>query len=492
MRNRWRLVCERGQTAVQYAGMAFFAALLVASLFVFVTPVREQITCKIQSAVATITGGSNSCGSAKSSDPYRADPSTVVKSSTERSASTGAGVSVPAGPGTVDVDGKDAKGVTSKTYMDGSGSRSLTSTQELSGGYALSAGGGNKSDGGAQLDAKVGGAAGLKFIRKEAEEYKCDTPGRQSCAEVDKNIKGAVEDHLNNHGAGRAFHGEEKVNVEADTKTVAYTAQLSLEGNASGDVAVGGQKDPATGGTTPGAKAGGSLKIGGEVGYTHADTTSKTDTGKKKTTSHEFTYKGELSASVSAGASGPNGAFGLEGEAEASGSYVGNYKVTYDENGKLQTITFTNVKEGSAAASGEAKAGDDDDSAKSGPDGKSSVTSTVETTLDVSTLSPEQRKIAEDYVNSSLTNGALTVPQSALNPNKPSSDPFDNLLYEKAQVKRIQQKGSRVTDSGGIDVWVAHWKESRSETKEDTIRAEQLGGPSGPGGERSYEDIKTP
>lgn len=499
MQSRWRMICERGQTAVQYAGMAFFAAVLAVVLIAFATPIGKQVACNIQGAIAELTGGSYSCSSTGASDPYQVDPSKVVKSSVEKSSSTEIGASVPVGPGSVNVDGKDEQVITFTTYSDGSGMRGFSSTQELSGSYGVEKGrGSSKENKGGEVgfEAQVSAAGGVSVSRTTTKSFHCDSEGQPSCRQFDRDNSEAIEDHLDNHGFGR-FGEEEEVNDEVDEQSVSHKVRLFLQAGASVGANAeikknnGGEGDDEGASVSVGSgSVGASVSISGEASYTHTDSIAKTETGEKRSTSHEFSYKGEASASASAEGKGPNEVFGLEGNADASASYVGNYKVTYDERGNLQTITFTNVKEGQASASVNAEVGGEEigDTSAATP----TVTSTVETTLDVSSLSPEQRRIAEDYVNSSLTNGALTVPQSALDPSRPSSDPFDNLLYERAQVTRTLQEGTQVTDSGGVDVWVMNWNEVDSETTKETLSVEQLGRPSVGGGERRYEDVEIP
>lgn len=501
MQSRWRMTCERGQTAVQYAGMAFFAAVLAVVLIAFSTPIGEQVACKIQGAIAELTGDSYSCSSTAASDPYQVDPSKVVKSSIEKSSSTEIGVSVPVGPGSVNVDGKDGQAITFTTYSDGSGMRGFSSTQELSGSYGVEKGRESSKEnkgGEAGFEAKVSASGGVSVSRTTTNNFHCDSEGQPSCRQFDRDNSEAIEDHLDNHGFGR-FGEEKEVNDEVDEQSVSHKVRLFLQAGASVSANAeikknnnnGGEEDEEGASVSVGSgSVGASVSISGEASYTHTDSIAKTETGEKHSTSHEFSYKGEASASASAEGKGPNEVFGLEGNADASASYVGNYKVTYDEMGNLQTITFTNVKEGQASASAKAEVGGAEigDASAATP----TVTSTIETTLDVSSLSPEQRRIAEDYVNSSLTNGALTVPQSALDPSKPSSDPFDNLLYERAQVTRTLQEGTQVTDSGGVDFWVMNWNEVDSETTKETLSVEQLGRPSVGGGERRYEDAEIP
>ncbi|RRD30763.1 hypothetical protein [Actinomyces bowdenii] len=464
--------------------MAFFAALLAVGLIAVATPIGEQVTCKIQSAVAALTGGSYSCDAAQASNPYEVDPSTVVTSSVEQSSSTSAGISVPAGPGSLDVEGGGAEVIADATYLDGSGSRTLSSTWELSGSYEVEKGvkvgdrseeENGVSDDKAGFEAKVAASGGVALSRTESEVRKCDSPGQPSCSELDS----GVED-------------------EIDEVSVSHQVKLLLNAEASIGAGMELKEDVASSENARELEVGASLKIGGEVAYVHTESTSRTDTGEVRNTSHEFMYEGQISVSSSLEVGDPNKsdeaageAFGLKFDTERSDSYMGRYRVTYGESGDLQAITFTNVVEGSNSGSGEGV-----DSEQAGPPtGKGAevhVTSTVETTLDVSSLSPEQKRIAEDYVNSSLTNGALVVPQSVLNPSRPSSSPFDNLLYEKARVTRTQQKGGRVTNSESDKFLFVHWETVRSTSKEDVLLVEQLGRPSGPGGERQYEEVEVP
>ena len=172
----------------------------------------------------------------------------------------------------------------------------------------------------------------------------------------------------------------------------------------------------------------------------------------------------------------PTKSFGLKAAADASGSYTGSYEVTYDENGILSKITFTNVKVGQGSWSATGLKEDD------GADHPQ--TSTITTTLDVSSMSDNDKKIAQEYVDSSFTNGALIVPQSVLNPDSPSDNSFENLLYERAQVTRVVQDGTVTNEEGG---WGPVKKNSSTDSK-NTVSAQQLSQPSN-GGRRTFENM---
>ena len=149
--------------------------------------------------------------------------------------------------------------------------------------------------------------------------------------------------------------------------------------------------------------------------------------------------------------------------------------MTYDENGNLSRITFTNVKVGQGSWSATGLKEDD------GADHPQ--TSTITTTLDVSSMSEADKKIAQDYVDSSFTNGALIVPQSVLNPDSPSDNSFENLLYERAQVTRVIQDGTVTSKEGG---WI--FKTKSSTDSKNTVSAQQLSQPSN-GGRRTFENM---
>lgn len=488
---------ERGQSATSYAAMIIVVLALVLAAVGYMTPIGERVGCEITSAVTKLFGGNPSvCG--EKPRQYEADPAKVAKTTSETSKTTKAGVAVKAGPGDIKVDGSDGVSSSKTTNYDGSGNRSVKNTIELEGGYEFDSDKRKKkgdaadsSDSGPNNDpfaARLQISGKLSGSRTTSNTWNCDGKGQRTCDDFDKANKDAIEDQTNNHGLGRIGNHHKKVDAEPDSTSVSWNFKLKL--NAQGSLSANdkGDKDSSDKGgdgkddkKAPSAKA--SLKVGGEVGYTSTETTTKTKKGDEKTSSSRFTYKGELQGSTDL----PS-AFGLSESTSLGGSYAGSYEVTRDAEGKVKTITFTSVSEGSLSKGLESKipAGKKS-SMKTGPDGKLQGTVTVKTTLDVSSLNDEQRKIAENYVSSSATNGALFVPPSVLNPNSPSDDPFSNLLYEKAQTTRTVQGGTKVTDSGGIDLVVFHWDETTETTSTDTVSVDVLDRP-GADGKRNYKD----
>lgn len=503
---------QKGQSTVEYAGVALIVAALIATVATLIAassgiPIAQAVVCKISSVIHSVggTGDSYSCNYSQNrgqetNDPRKVDPGSIPSQSEEKKASTEAGISFPLpGRGSIDVDGKDGKSVTKITYMDNSGKRQYSSTQEGSVGYGVGVSTDDKrgsKDKGKEnpFSAKVNASAGVSVSHTTTETYNCDTPGHISCEEFDKQNEKNTENHLNNQGLGRIGNGGTKFDQTPDSTSTVWIAKLKLEVSASASLdvkpKVGGsnnkkdedkkddkdeqdeESDNKKGVPVGQLKASASLNISGEAGYTH---TTTTDASGKTSTSHKFTYTGSIGGSAEGSVEDPTKSFGLKAAADASGSYTGSYEVTYDENGNLSRITFTNVKVGQGSWSATGLKEDD------GADHPQ--TSTITTTLDVSSMSEADKKIAQDYVDSSFTNGALIVPQSVLNPDSPSDNSFENLLYERAQVTRVIQDGTVTSKEGG---WI--FKTKSSTDSKNTVSAQQLSQPSN-GGRRTFENM---
>lgn len=503
---------QKGQSTVEYAGVALIVAALIAIVATLIAassgaPIAQAVVCKISSAIHSVggTGDSYSCDYSQNrgqetNDPRKVDPGSIPSQSEEKNASTSVDVSFPLPvPGSIYVGGKDGKSVTKTTYMDNSGKRQYSSTQEGSVGYGVGVStddkGGNKDKGKENpFSAKVNASAGVSVSHTTTETYNCDTPDHISCEEFDKQNEKNTENHLNNQGLGRIGNGGTKFDQTPDSTSTVWNAKLKLEANASASLdvkpKVGGsnnkkdedkkddkgeqdeESDNKKGVPVGQLKASASLNISGEAGYTH---TTTTDASGKTSTSHKFTYTGSIGGSAEGSVEDPTKSFGLKAAADASRSYTGSYEVTYDENGNLSRITFTNVKVGQGSWSATGLKEDD------GADHPQ--TSTITTTLDVSSMSEADKKIAQDYVDSSFTNGALIVPQSVLNPDSPSDNSFENLLYERAQVTRVIQDGTVTSKEDG---WI--FKTKSSTDSKNTVSAQQLSQPSN-GGRRTFENM---
>lgn len=502
---------ERGQTLTEHAGIGLVvvALLLVVAGGITVTSgdkIGQAVLCKISQHIHSVAGGSYECP--LNGNPYAANPAAVPSYVSETSKSTSAGVTIPKlGPGDLKVDGSDNASIKKTRYMDGSGSRQYSKTTEVSASYDYSTSkhkawkkrkaneAGKSSDDdsdskGAPFDAEIQASIKGSINRTTTKTYKCDTPGHPTCRQHDKRNREVAQEHLDDQGLGRATSGDTEVKQKPDSTSTSWTAEAELEGGVSVSTEIG-VKDPED--TKKGNKKGGkerrydpkdakeaakekvlnygrvkakaSTSASGKVGYTRTETHAD---GKTET-SNRFAYKGEVNAELAGSAFGEN-----NGKNSTNGSYYGSYELTYDDDGELKTITFTNVKEHQEEGRG----------------GKSeSKTTTITTTLDVSGLSQEDRKIAEKYASRSFTNGALFVTESSFKPSKPSSDSFDNLLYRQGQTTRTVQEGEMITENGGWDFWVLRYQTQSTHGSQDTIKAQQLGRP-GPDGERTFEDVE--
>lgn len=487
---------ERGQSATSYAAMIIAVIVIVVAALGYMTPIGQRVACEVTSAITRLFGGNPTvCGEKESQ--YEVDPSKVAKTTNETSKSTKAGVAVQAGPGEVKGDVGDGASSSKTNNYDGSGSRTVSNTFEVAGGYEADSDkrAGKKSDDSdknndpfaAQL--KAGGTA--SYTRTTSSTWKCGGNDQRTCEDFDKANEEAMKEHTEDQGLGRFGNHHKNVDAEPDSTSVSNTYKLSV--SAEGSLSANGKsdKDKKGGGgkaggegegkNAPSAKAG--VKVSGEASYTTTDTTTKTKDGDEKTSSGRFTYKGQFDASFDV-----DSGFGLSSSDSKGVSYAGSYEVTRDAQGRVKTITFTSVTEGTLSDKVAAKVPvDQKTKMKADANGKLQGTVVVKTTLDVSSLSDDERKIAEDYAASPLTNGAFMVPESALNPDSPSDDPFSNLLYKKAQTTRTTQGGTKVTDSGGYDYKVFHWDETTETTSTNAISVEVLDRP-GADGKRNYKD----
>ena len=492
-----RRIRERGQSATSYAAMIIVVIALVVAAVAYMTPIGERVGCEVTSAITKLFGGNPTVCGEKGSQ-YEVDPSKVAKTTNETSKSTKAGVAVQAGPGEVKGDLGDGASSSKTNNYDGSGSRSVSKTLEVAGGYEADSdkrAGKKKSDDSDKNNdpfaarLKAGGTA--SYTRTTTNSWKCGGSGQRTCDDFDRANDEAIKDQTENQGLGRFGNHHKNVDAEPDSTSVSNTYKLSVSAEGSLSANDTDDKDKKSGDSkagdkgedkkAPSVKAG--AKVSGEASYTTTETTTKTKDGDEKTSSGRFAYKGQFDASFDV-----DSGFGLSNSNGRGGSYAGSYEVTRDAQGKVKTITFTSVTEGTLSDKVAAKVPvDQKTNMKADANGKLQGTVVVKTTLDVSSLSDDERKIAEDYAASPFSNGAFMVPQSALNPESPSDDPFSNLLYEKAQTTRTTQGGTKVTDSGGYDYKIFHWDETTETTSTNTIGVEVLDRP-GADGKRSYKD----
>ncbi|PZR51866.1 hypothetical protein DNL40_14745 [Xylanimonas oleitrophica] len=197
----------------------------------------------------------------------------------------------------------------------------------------------------------------------------------------------------------------------------------------------------------------------------------QTDHDKKERT-WTFELKGSGSAS---------GSF-VAGEAQAQGELTGAMSVTRGENGELTQISLQHIHEGGFSGS----LGNDSFDTVSGEAGHTETSSSVvTTTLDVT---DQNRATVEAWLSSRQSQtAAMTLPFSAMIPDKPSDDPFEQLMYEQAKVSSINYHN--VKDAWEFELavkkgWELGFNIGGEEATATAVDAEFLGAP-GTDGTRS-------
>jgi len=122
----------------------------------------------------------------------------------------------------------------------------------------------------------------------------------------------------------------------------------------------------------------------------------------------------------------------VAGSASAGWKGEGSFTVKRDENGEVVEISFKTA--GGYTVEGEL--GNDSFETVSGGADKGEGSSTVtETTL---TVDDSNRAVVDQWL--SQRPDALNIPLSAVIPEKPSDDPFEQLMYEQAKVSQVEYK----------------------------------------------------
>jgi len=183
----------------------------------------------------------------------------------------------------------------------------------------------------------------------------------------------------------------------------------------------------------------------------------------------ERSYTYELSGEGSVGAE--LGAGGGSAQGKSSGAFT----VTRDEDGKVTELVFNSVREGGV----EGHLGNDSFESVGGKGGKSESTSTVtETRLKVD---GSNRAMVDQWLSERGDYGvALSLPFSAMVPDKPSDDPFLQHLYEKATTSKIQYHN--VKDGWEFEAavkkgWQFGFAVSGEQATADAVDAQFLGAP---------------
>ncbi len=185
------------------------------------------------------------------------------------------------------------------------------------------------------------------------------------------------------------------------------------------------------------------------------------DTGERSYT-YELSGKGAVGGSV------------VVGEIEAQGSTQGAFTVTRGKDGKVTELVFNTVREGGVSGS----LGNDSFDVGGGA-GKEESRSTVTTTR--LTVDDSNRAMVDRWLGERNDYGvALSLPFSAMVPDRPSDDPFLQHLYEKATTSVITYHNVR--DKWEFEAavkkgWEFGFSVSGEEATADAVSADFLGAP---------------
>jgi hypothetical protein len=173
----------------------------------------------------------------------------------------------------------------------------------------------------------------------------------------------------------------------------------------------------------------------------------------------------------------------VTGEGKISGAFT----TTYDADGLLTELAFKSSLEYGAGGS----LGNNTFKAVSGSTGES-VTDTVATTTKL-TVTDENRALVEEWLanRSSVAGEVLSLPVSAMVPDKPSEDPFLQLLYEQAKTSQITYHNVKDSTEFGMAVkkgWEFGFNITAEEATATKTDAQFLGAPTQDGSRAMVDD----
>jgi len=188
---------------------------------------------------------------------------------------------------------------------------------------------------------------------------------------------------------------------------------------------------------------------------------------------------GEQSWTYEVSAEGSAGADVVLGHGEATGAVEGAVTVTRDSEGNLTEIQFKTMHEGGF----EGGIGNDSFDAIEGGRDVSETSSTVtSTTLEVT---PENRDLAEDWLgHAGSGESGLQIPLTAMIPDEPSDDPFQQLLYEEGTTSVVGYEN--IKDEWAFEAaikkgWQLGFAISGEEATAEAVDSQFLGAPDSDG-----------
>jgi hypothetical protein len=425
---------DLGQTTVHYAGTTLLVATLIALVMAnTTTDIGQQIVCTINSAISQVSGGSPiSCGtettdSSKKVEPAKANRDAKEPDSCTASAETASGAASVT-IGFVKLGQSFTLVKQEKKYIDPETGEVEThySVVATDGGqFGTEAGIGTKGEvNNSGLGADVSAEVSLTVKKGDTWEF-------DSEADMDAFLKQlsdyrTQQSELRNMQTGfyamYLTSSGKWVNAPRNSDKSSLSVDISGKVGMDGGLRVGNDEDG-----KKSVNLNSNIYIKTQVGqnYTHQKDNRK---------GHEGEYTDTISYSGSIGG-GVNAVFwGVSG----TGNYEGGMSSTYDKNGNMTEISFTQKTSGDLTwntTNGPVKGNGDITGSVTGSlaDKQTHVTTTRLKVTD------ENRTIVNGWLSQAYAtdphSGATTLmlPPNMLNPDSPvSGDPMQQLLYEQA------------------------------------------------------------
>lgn len=460
---------ERGASSVESLGVIAVAALLVVGVTLGVAAYPAQISrvlCNFSQAVGFGSGGCGPVPAAAAQGKTDADFQPGVCMLSETSEKYNAEVKIWF------VKLGDSSGFIVQEFSDGTVRATLTDGASMGATASL----GSKTfdtdklgDGNAAgVDVSLG--ADLTFEYGDTWEFDSADQWTDMKDDLDDYLIQQVQLKNDQYGGTSLWLLLSDGFLEAPKDpTVSYGKvgiEAVLEANAGVRVGTGPAKP-----TTPGGKgedtfadpeAGVNLSVtaGGSVIVENDHETGQTSY------TYELTGKGEV------------GADGVIAHVSGEGTINGAFTTTYDKDRQLVEMSFKNAYE--VGVSGELGNG----TLPVSGSGSVSETDSVATTTTIA-IDDSNRALANEWL--SFRSGAtstLSLPFSAMVPNAPSSDPFQQMLYEQAKTSQVTYHNVKDGWEFGLAVkkgWEFGFSVSAEEATATMTDADFLGAPAADG-----------
>ncbi len=468
-RTRHRDMPDRGSGTLEYTGILVVAAMLITvsvAVAPAVAPYVASAACQISQALEGSGGGCDEPSVTAGADDEDFHPGVCMLAETKEKYSAEVKIWF--------FKLSESSGFIVQEYSDGTVRATLTDGA----GFGASGNIGSKTfDAGklgdgdnAGVDVSLGGD--LKF--EYGSTWKFDS------ADQWEQMRGQLDDYLiqqeqmkGEGAAGMAFYlwlTDGWVEAPKDPSVTYGKITLEAALKASAGLRIPGTSKDANGKDKlidPKVGVNGSLTVGGSV-----IVMNDADAGTKS-----YTY--ELSGKATLGGDM------IVGHAQGEGAVTGAFTTTYDDAGNLTQIAFKSSYE----IGGGYNLGNNTFKSVSGKLAEGETRSVVTTTkLDVT---DENRALVQEWIDGNAAGQTFTLPFSAMVPDRPSDDPFMQLMYEQAKLSQVTYHNVKDSWEFGMAVkkgWEFGFNVSAEEATATKVDAQFLGAPGQDGNRVLVED----